>query len=244
MSSLKESTIKGTFWTFLEEFSGKIFGFVIQIILARLLMPEDFGLLAMVIVFIGIGSSIVDSGFGQSLIRTKDPSQADYSSVFYLNVTISLIVYILIYLLAPYISAFYDESKLTYILRVIALVLIIKSFSIVQQTVLTIKLDFKKQMIVNLIATVVSGSAGALLAFNDYGVWSLVFMQIITASISTILFWYFGKWKPILIFDFNKVRYHYSFGYKLMLNTFVNSIFNYSFDIVIGKYYSASILGY
>lgn len=244
MASLKQKTLKGTFWTLIEQFSGKAFGFIIQIYLARLLMPEDFGLIAMVIIFIGIGTSIMDSGFGQSLIRTKNPSEADFSSIFYLNILMSIIVYILIYFMAPFVSDFYDESSLTFILRVLALIIVIRSFSLVQQTIMTINLDFKKQMIVNLISTIIGGCTATVIAFQGYGVWALVFMQLISNSLMALLFWYFGKWKPKRIFDIDRVKHHYSFGYKLMLNTFVNSIFNYIFDIVIGKFYSSSILGF
>lgn len=244
MSTLREKTVKGTFWTLIEQFSGKAFGFIIQIVLARLLMPEDFGLLTMVIVFIGIGTSIMESGFGQSLIRTKNLTEADYSSVFYLNIMMATAVYILIYFIAPFVSKFYNESSLTFILRILALVIILKSFVVVQQTIMTINLDFKNQMIVNLISTIIGGCAATIMAFKGFGVWALVFMQLISNSLMVLLFWYFGKWKPKRTFDFERIKYHYNFGYKLMLNTFVNSIFNYIFDIIIGKFYSSSILGF
>ena len=244
MASLKEKILKGTFWTLIEQFSGKAFGFIIQIYLARLLIPEDYGLIAMVTIFIGIGTSIMESGFGQSLIRTKKPSEADFSSVFYINILMSIAVYILIYITAPFVSDFYDESSLTFILRVLALIIVIRSFSLVQQTIMTINLDFKKQMIVNLISTIIGGCTATVIAFQGYGVWALVFMQLISNSLMALLFWYFGKWKPKRIFDLDRVKHHYSFGYKLMLNTFVNSIFNYIFDIVIGKFYYSSILGF
>jgi O-antigen/teichoic acid export membrane protein len=244
MASLKEKILKGTFWTLIEQFSGKAFGFIIQIYLARLLIPEDYGLIAMVTIFIGIGTSIMESGFGQSLIRTKKPSEADFSSVFYINILMSIAVYILIYITAPFVSDFYDEISLTFILRVLALIIVIRSFSLVQQTIMTINLDFKKQMIVNLISTIIGGCTATVIAFQGYGIWALVFMQLISNSLMALLFWYFGKWKPKRIFDLDRVKHHYSFGYKLMLSTFVNSIFNYIFDIVIGKFYSSSILGF
>ena len=243
MASLKEKILKGTFWTLIQQFSGKAFGFIIQIYLARLLIPEDYGLIAMVTIFIGIGTSIMESGFGQSLIRTKKPSEADFSSVFYINILMSIAVYILIYITAPFVSDFYDESSLTFILRVLALIIVIRSFSLVQQTIMTINLDFKKQMIVNLISTIIGGCTATVIAFQGYGVWALVFMQLISNSLMALLFWYFGKWKPKRIFDLDRVKHHYSFGYKLMLNTFVNNISNYVFDLIIGKYFTSSLLG-
>jgi O-antigen/teichoic acid export membrane protein len=243
MSDLKSKALKGVFWTFTQEFSSKIFSFIIQIILARLLMPKDFGLLAMVIVFIGIGTSIMESGFGQSLIRTKKTSESDYSTIFYFNVLVATFVYIAIYCFAPYVSGFYKEDALTSILRVLSLIIIIRSFSLVQRTILTINLDFKTQTIINLISSITSGIVATILAFKGFEVWSLVFMQLTTNSLSALLFWYYGKWQPKLIFDLNRLRYHYSFGYKLMLNTFVNNISNYVFDLIIGKYFTSSLLG-
>lgn len=244
MSNLKTKTLKGVFWTFLEQFSSKIVRFLIQIILARLLMPEDFGLLAMVIVFVGIGTSIMESGFGQSLIRTKNPSESDYSSVFYLNVFISITVYAFLYVLAPYVSDFYNEEDLTFILRVLALIIIIKSLYLVQQTILTINFDFKKQMVVNLISTIISGIVATILAIKGFKIWSLVFFQLVTNILSALLFWHYSKWFPKRIFDTQRIRYHYNFGFKLMISTIINSFFNYIFDILIGKYYSSSQLGF
>ena len=209
-----------------------------------MLMPEDFGLLAMVIVFIGIGTSIMESGFGQSLIRTKNPSESDYSSVFYLNVFMAIIVYAILYVLAPYVSDFYNEEALTFILRVLALLIIIKSLYLVQKTILTINLDFKKQMVVNLISTIISGIVATILAIKGFKIWSLVFFQLVTNILSALLFWHYSKWFPKRIFDTQRIRYHYNFGYKLMLSTIINSVFNYIFDILIGKYYSSSQLGF
>lgn len=244
MESFKEKILTGVLWTFTEQFGGKLFGFIIQIILARLLMPKDFGLLAMVIVFIGIGTSFMESGFGQSLIRTKNPSEVDFSSVFYLNIFLSLAIYFLFYFAAPHVSYFYHESSLTIILRVLALIIIIRAFYLVQETIMTINMDFKTQMIVNLVSNIIGGFVAALLAFEGYGVWALVFMQLISNTLMAILFWYFGKWKPKRIFEIERIKHHYNFGYKLMLNTFVNNIFNYIFDIIIGKFYSSTILGF
>lgn len=244
MSNIETKTFQGVLWTFLEQSSNKIIGFVIQIILARLLMPEDFGLIAMVVVFIGIGTSIMESGFGQSLIRTKNPSESDYSSIFYLNVFISIIIYGFLYLLAPYVSDFYNEGNLTLILRILGLIIIFKSLYLVQQTILTINLDFRKQMMINLISTIASGLVATILAYQGFGVWSLVFYQLITNLLSAFLFWYNSKWFPKYIFDLRRIRYHYIFGYKLMLSTIINSVFNYIFDILIGKFYSSSQLGF
>ena len=240
---LREKTYRGFFWNFFEHFSSKFVGFFIQIILARLLMPKDFGLLAMVIVFIGIGTSIMDSGFGQSLIRTKNLTKADYSSVFFLNIIMSVVVYFLLYILAPRIANFYEEESLSLILRVLALIVIIKASYLVHKTIFTINLDFKKPMIFNVVSTMLAGIGAIILALNDFKVWSLVFFQIMNSLSLAILFWWYSDWFPNLIFRLDRVRHHFQFGYKLMIGSIVNSSVEYLFDMVIGKYYSSSQLG-
>ena len=243
MASLKEKTLKGTFWTFIEQFSVKGLGFVVQIILARLLIPEDFGLIAMVAVFIGIGNALVDSGMNLSLIRTKNPNQKDFSSIFYLNVVISFIFYGLIFFISPLIADFFNQPQLEIILRCIALVVPIKSFMIVQKSILTINMDFKSQMLIQLPSLVISGIVAIILAYLNFGVWALVFMQLITAILVSIQYWFYSKWRPLFLFDRERLKYHFNFGYKLMLTTLINALFNNIYNIIIAKYFSTTSLG-
>lgn len=242
--AFKKQALKGIFWTFTEQLGVKGVGFVVQILIARLLLPEDFGLIAMVAVFIGIGDLLVDSGLGQSLIRTKEPQQVDFSTVFFLNIISAIIIYLLLYVLAPYVADFYNQIELVNILRVISLAIIFGSFSIVQRAILTIKMNFKNQMLIQIPSLFTSSIIGLILAYNGYGVWSIVFMKLLYPFFASILYWIYSDWRPQFIFDIDKLKYHYLFGYKLMMTYILNAFFNDIYSVLIGKYYSTSSLGF
>ena len=242
--AFKKQAFKGIFWTFTEQLGVKGVGFVVQILIARLLLPEDFGLIAMVAVFIGLGDLLVDSGLGQSLIRTKKPQQVDFSTVFYLNIISALVIYLLLYIIAPYVAIFYDKVELINILRVIALAIIFGSFSVVQKAILTINMNFKNQMLIQIPSLFISSIIGLVLAYNDFGVWSIVFMKVLYPFFTSILYWVYSDWRPRWMFDMDKLKYHYFFGYKLMITYIFNVIFNDIYSVLIGKYYSTSILGF
>jgi len=243
MASLKNKTLIGIFWTFIEKFSVAGISFVVQIILARLLMPQDFGLIAMVTVFIGLGDAIVDSGMSMSLIRTKEPNQRDFSTIFILNVTVSVVFYIIVFFLAPSVAKFYDQPQLINILRCFALVVPIKSFMAVQNAILTIEMDFKTQFFIQLPSLVISSILAIILAFIDYGVWALIIMRIMMALLTTIQYWFYSKWRPKFVFDKEKFKYHFDFGYKQMLTTIIKSISLDINNIIIGKNFSSATLG-
>ena len=244
MSSFKNKAFNGTFWTFFEQLGVKGISFIVQILIARLLIPEDFGLIAMIAVFVAFGDLLVDSGLGQSLIRTKNPKQADYSTVFYINVFFSLIIYSLIFLVAPFVADFYHRPELVNILRVFSVAIIFGSFSVVQKAILTIDMNFKKQMLIQIPSLVTSSIIGLLLAYKDYGVWAIVAIKVLYPFFSSLLYWVQSKWTPIFIFDFDKLKYHYFFGYKLTITYMVNAFFNDIYNILIGKYYSTNTLGF
>lgn len=244
MSSFINKAINGTFWTFSEQLGVKGISFIVQILIARLLIPEDFGLIAMIAVFVALGDLLVDSGLGQSLIRTKNPQQADYSTVFYMNVISSIIIYSFIFLVSPLVADFYDRPELVNILRVFSVAIIFGSFSVVQKSILTIDMNFKKQMLIQIPSLVISSIIGLLLAYKDYGVWAIVAIKVLYPFFSSILYWFQSKWRPIFTFDFNKLKYHYFFGYKLMITYMINAFFNDIYSILIGKYYSTNTLGF
>ena len=241
---LKRKTLCGLFWTFSDLVMNQGTQFVIQIILARLLLPEDFGLIGMIIIVISISNSIVDSGFANALIREKNVSRTDYSTVFLFNLIISIFIYIIIFLLAPSISRFYNEPRLIELLRVLGVTVIINSFGLVQRTILTKKINFKTQTKINLVSTVISGGAGILFAFVGFGVWSLVIRSIIQSSLQAILLNLSNKWKPSFIFDFNSFKKFYGFGWKLLVSGLINTLYNNIYYIIIGKSFSISELGY
>ncbi|WP_232778323.1 lipopolysaccharide biosynthesis protein [Salegentibacter sediminis] len=231
-------------WTFAQQFGNQIIGFIISMVLARLLMPEEFGLIGMIAVFVSVGKVLVDSGLTQSLIRTKDPDQGDFSTVFYFNLVTSILIYGIIYFSAPLIASFYEQNILTNIIRLYCIIFIIDAFSTVQRTRMTKRLDFKTQTIVSIPSTILGGVVGLSMAYSGYGVWSLVWSNISSSFLSSIQFWIYSKWTPDLKFSAQKFKDHFNFGYKLMFSSLLEKVFSNIYLIVIGKYFSAGQVGF
>ena len=244
MSSLKKQAISGIIWTFAQQFSVQIINFVVQIILARLLMPEDFGLIAMIIVFISIGQRLMDGGMTTSLIRTKNPDQLDYSTVFVTNFLISIGIYFLVFAAAPLIADFYDQKILENILKVFALTFVIRSFVAVHVAKLTKEMDFKTQMKLQVPSTIVGAIVGVVMAYTGYGIWSLVWLNLTQTIVFTIQNWIFIKWRPSLVFNKRRFKYHFDFGYKMTLSGLLDTVYNDAYRIVIGKFFSPASVGY
>ena len=242
--SLKKQSIQGVIWTGIQQFGSQGISFIVSILLARLLTPSEFGLVAMILVFISISETILDSGLSQSLIRTVDPDTSDYSTVFYFNLVVSLLLYGILYLSAPFISMFYEQPALTELLRVLGLILIVKAFSIVQLTKLTKEMNFKLQTIISLPALLSSALVAVIMAFNGFGVWSLVAYRLIREILNSSLLWIYSKWKPKLLFSILKFKYHFKFGVNLLFSGILNGVFNNLYALIIGKYFSAAQLGY
>ncbi|MEQ7799399.1 lipopolysaccharide biosynthesis protein [Pedobacter sp. ASV1-7] len=242
--SLKERTISGIIWSIGQQFSSKIVGFFITIVLARILTPQEFGLIAMLSVFISIGNTLLDSGLTISLIRTADVSQKDLSTVFYFNLIGSILLYIILFLTAPAISAFYNQDVLTKIIRVYGLTLIINAFFVVQSTLLIKEMRFKAQTNIQIPSAIAGGLLGILLSKMGYGVWSLVWMSLLTAFLSTVLHWFYSKWRPSLLFDRESFKRHFKFGYKMTLSGLLETLYQNIYTLIIGKYYSAIQLGF
>jgi O-antigen/teichoic acid export membrane protein len=242
--NLRQKTLSGMFWSFLERFSSQIIQFVVGIILARILLPEEFGLIGMIAVFIALGTSLTDSGLTSSLIRTPDAGDEDYSTVFFTNLGASILIYCLIYLLAPHIASFFNQEMLVGIVRVYCLTFIFRAFSAVQSTRLTAAMDFRTQMLVQLPSLVGGGITGIALAYAGFGVWSLVYMQLVQTALSTIQLWMRTGWVPRWVYNVEKLKYHFDFGYKLTLSGIIDTIYQNIYHIVIGKYFSAAQLGF
>lgn len=242
--SLKKQAIAGIKWTFLQQFSVQIINFAVQIILARLLMPEMFGLIAMVVVFMSIGQALMDGGMTSSLIRTNNPDQLDYSTVFITNIIMSLGVYGVVFIAAPYIALFYNQEILTNIIRILSLTFVIRALVAVHMAKLTKEMNFKLQMKLQIPSTILAGIVGITMAYNGYGVWSLVWLNLVQAISFTVQTLLFMTWRPSLIFNFEKFKYHFNFGYKLTLASLIDVIFNDAYRIVIGKFYSPAVVGF
>ncbi|MEJ6981367.1 lipopolysaccharide biosynthesis protein [Pedobacter sp. P351] len=242
--SLREKTISGILWSFTEQFSAKLLSFCITIVLARILDPAEFGIIAMFAVFISIGNSLMDSGLTSSLIRTNDANQRDYSTIFFFNLIGSVFLYFILFLLAPYLSLFYKQEILTNIIRVYGLTLILNAFFTIQNTRLSKEMDFKAQTIIIIPSVLGGGLLGIILAKMGYGVWSLVWMSLLNSLLSTLMHWTYSGWRPDWVFDKESFKKHFFFGYKMTLSGLLDTIYQNIYIIIIGKFYSATLLGY
>lgn len=242
--SLKNKTVKGTIWSTLERFSVQGIQFVVMVIMARILTPEDYGLVGMLAIFIAVSQSLIDSGFSQALIRKQDRSEIDNSTVFYFNIGVGIILYFLLYFTAPLIAKFYDEPQLIPITRVVGLSLVFNSLVVVQRALLTIKLDFKTQAKASFIGVIVSGALGIGMSYSGFGVWSIVWLQISNLFIIAILLWILSRWKPIWAYSWKSFKELFSFGSKMLASGLLDTIFRNLYLIVIGKFFNASDLGY
>lgn len=242
--SLKKQALSGVFWSTIQQFSSQGIGFIVSVILARLLVPAEFGLIAMLGIFIGIGTALINGGLTMSLIRSQDLDDEDYSTVFFFNLVGSIIIYSVVFIAAPLISDFYNQDLLTSIIRVYSITFIINAFSAIQTTRLFKKMDFKTQMKVSIPSLIIGSIVGITMAYNGYGVWSLVWSAIIQSFVATIQLWYWSKWMPLWIFNIEKFKYHFHYGVKLMSSGILDIIFTNAYTIIIGKFFAPAQVGY
>jgi len=240
---LKRTTLVALFWSFFEKIAQKGVKFVVSIILARILMPSDFGLIALVTMFLVIAQTFVDSGLGFALIQKKNRTFVDECTIFYTNIVIAVIADICIYFGAPFSAEYFNEPLLADILQVLCVVVVIDAVANIQLTVATIKIDFKTQFHVSFIVSVLSGSLGIYMAVNGYGIWSLVFMAMSRSVFSLIFLFYFVKWWPGLVYSLSSLRELFSFGFRIFLASLLDRIFNSLYGVVIAKVYSPVDLG-
>lgn len=242
--SLRKKAFSGMIWSSIQQFGNQGIRFVVSIILARLLLPEEFGLIGMIGIFMAIGTELISSGLTSSLIRTDNPDQRDYSSVFFYNLFGSIILYFLLFFTAPYIANFFKQPSLIEITRLYSLTFIISGLSAVQLAKIRKEMNFKLETQSSLASTVVSAMVGILLAYRGFGVMSLVWMSIAGSIISSVMLWFTSDWRPALIFDKKKFSYHYRFGYRMAIAGVINAVFNNIYTLVIGKFFSPIQLGY
>ena len=242
--SLKNKTVKGTVWSSLERFSVQGIQFVVMIIMARILTPDDYGLVGMLAIFIAVSQSLIDSGFSQALIRKQDRSEIDNSTVFYFNIGVGIVLYLILFFSAPLIASFYNEPQLIPITRIVGLSLVCNSFVVVQRALLTVNLDFKTQAKASLVGAIVSGAIGISMAYTGFGVWAIVWQQLSNWIVITILLWILSNWKPIWAYSWQSFRELFGFGSKLLASGLLDTIFKNLYLIVIGKFFKASDLGY
>lgn len=235
---------KGIVWSAIERFSIQGVQFFLSIVLARLILPSAFGLIAMIGVFTAIAQTFVDSGFSSALIQKQKRKDEDYSTVFYFNIIVGVGICVLFILSAPYIASFYDEPILEKLARWLSLNLIINALSIIHRTKLTILLDFKRQAIASLISVVISGVLGIFFAYNGYGVWALVIQSLSYSGINTILLWFIVKWRPLFIFSMDSFHSLFKFGSKLLIGGIMHTLYLNLYTLAIGKMFSPLEVGY
>ena len=241
--SLKKKTVKGVAWTATDRVANLGIGFVIGVILARILSPSDYGLLAMIAVFNAIAYAFLDSGFGNALIRKPDLTENDNSTAFFFNIGASVVVYGIIWLIAPLVAQFYDKPILAQLLRAEGILLIISAFKIVQNTQLSRALNFKAKAIINVSSHIVAGAIAIVVAYRGFGVWSLVIQHVATGLLSLIMFWVVSPWRPRGRWDKNSFKYLWGYGSKLLASGVIDRIYANIYPIIIGKFFSAADLG-
>lgn len=244
MESLKQKTINGIFWSAIDNFSQKGISFLVGIFLARLLSPKEFGLIGMITVFIAVSESFINSGFSQALIRKKECTEEDYSTVFYFNLFTGIFFFGILFLCSTLISDFFNEPQLSGLIQVLSVLLVIDSLTVIQRTTLAKRIDFKLQTNISIISSLSSGVIAIYMAYNGYGVWSLVYKSISQQFIISILLWGLNKWRPKLIFSRQSFRELFTFGYKLLLSGLIDTIYRNIYYLIIGKYFSAQELGF
>jgi len=241
---LRKVIISSLFWKLMERGGTQGIQFIVQIVLARLLLPEDFGTIAIVMVFISLARVFVQSGFNTALIQKKDADEVDFSSVFYLSLSVAALLYILIYFTAPFVAEFYRDPILAPVLRVIAFTLFFGAFSSIQNAYVARNMMFKKLFYSSVGAIIVSGTTGIIAAYMGLGVWALVIQQLINQILITIIMWFTVKWRPSLVFSFKKVKKLFSFGWKLLASSLLNVLYLDIRTLIIGRIYTPSVLGY
>jgi O-antigen/teichoic acid export membrane protein len=218
--------------------------FIVQIILARLLLPEDYGIIALVVIFTTIAGVFVQSGLNTALIQKKNADEVDFSSVFYLSLFMACLIYIILFFAAPFIAAFYGESQITSIFRVLSITLFFGAFNSIQNAVVARNLQFKETVFQQYRCHMISGTVGIYMAYTGFGVWALVGQQISNQLFVTMILWFTVRWRPKLLFSLGRVKRLFSFGWKLLMSALIDTVYRDLRSLIIGKMYNPAMLGF
>lgn len=240
---LKDKTVKGVGWSAIDNVSQHAVTFIVSIVLARLLTPDDYGLIGLITIFTAICTALIGGGFTNALIRTKDASEKDYNTVFIVNLCMSILLYVIIFFCAPLIASFFNRHELVALTRVTSIGLMVGALAIVQQARLTKRIDFKTQTKITLIASITSGVVGITMALLHFGVWSLVAQSLSSQVIRTVLLWIFNKWIPNFKFSSESFHRLFGFGWKMMASHILDTVWKELYQVVVGKFYSPATLG-
>lgn len=243
MENSKSKVISSLIWKFLERIGTQGVQFIVSIVLARLLLPSDYGAITMITVFIAVSNTFVQSGFSTSLIQKKDADELDFSSVFYASLGIALILYIILFLTAPMIANFYEMPVIKDVLRILSLTLFIGAINSVQNAKISKEMKFKKLFISSLGAIFCSGVVGIFLAYKGYGVWALVAQQVVNQVASTIILWFTSGWRPKWMFSFKRLKGLISYGWKILCSGLIDTVYQNAYNLVVGKVFNSETLG-
>ena len=242
--NLKQKAVSGMIWTALQKYSTMFIQFISGIILARLLTPYDYGCIGMLMIFMVLAEAFVDGGFGSALIQKKRPTQEDYSTIFFWNLGMAVVLYAVLYLCAPAIARFYGIPLLCDVLRVQGVVLFIYAFNIIQRNQLRKKLNFKVLSIITITSSVIALTTTIIMAYHGFGVWALVALNILTAGIPALFFWFYVRWRPSWVFSWQSFRELFGFGFYMFLTNMLNQFGHQIQGLLIGRFYNASTMGY
>ena len=242
--NLKNKVLTGIAWQYFQRVGYQIIHFVVSLILARLLMPEDFGIVALLGVFVSVSNIFIDSGFSNALIQRKVIDEIDCSSVFYLNVMVSILIYSIVFLCSPFVAQFYQMPQLTPLLRILSIQIIIMSFNCVQQALLVRQMKFRYNFYIGIFSVTISSLVGIVMAYSGWGVWSIVYIQIVAQLCTGIGLWTFVAWRPHWLFSWKRIKYLFSYGSRILGGSIINVLYNNIYNLVIGKRYSPSDLGF
>lgn len=240
----KSKVLSSLIWKLMERSGTQGVQFLVTIILARLLLPEEFGLIVLVTIFLTVANVFVQSGFNTALIQRENVDEIDFSSVFYLSIFIASVMYIILFSTAPYIAYFFEEFRLIAVLRVISLTLFLGAFNSIQMAIIARNMQFKKLFISSLVAIIISGTTGITMAYANFGVWAIVGQQLANQIIIVIILGFIVKWRPRLLFSFERIKSLFSFGWKLLISSLIDVMYVNLRSILIGKMYSPAVLGF
>jgi len=243
-NEVNNKVIYGLFWKLMERGGTQGIQFIVQIFLARLLLPEDYGVIALITIFIAIANVFVQSGFSTALIQKKDVDELDFSSVFYLSLAITIMLYVILFFTSPLIANFYNEPRLIVVLRVLSFTLFFGAINSIQNAIVSRNMQFKRFFFSSLSGIILSGAVGITMAYMGFGVWALIVQQLINNFMITLILWFTVKWRPKLMFSLSRVKRLFAFGWKLLISSLLDTVYNNVYGLIIGKVYNSEMLGY
>ncbi|HIZ87228.1 MAG TPA: lipopolysaccharide biosynthesis protein [Candidatus Coprenecus pullistercoris] len=241
--TLGKKTVAGILWSSLQKFGTMAISFVSNIFLARMLTPDDYGCIGMLMIFIAVANVFIDGGFGSALIQKKRPTPQDYSTIFYWNLILSVILYAVLYASAPSVAGFYGMPELSKVLRVQGVVLIFNAFSVIQNNQLRKRLEFKKTASINLVSMSLASVMAIVMAYRGFGLWSLVGQQLTYSLLNAVQLWIRSAWRPMPVFSRSSFRELSGFGAFILLSNLINTFCNNVQGLLIGKFFSPSVMG-